>query len=107
MLAILAIGNTGVARQSGDKPLDSFVADMATRGMDEIHPLTAFREKHNPRLSKADLAKLLGISRSHVHRIETGKRDAGAELLSVIKEKCGISAREIRPDLVEKVEAAA
>lgn len=70
----------------------------------QTHPLRAYREKHSPPLSPADLARLLGVSRSYVLRLENGERKPGRALLPVIKQKTGIEPRNLRPDLVEAVQ---
>ena len=69
--------------------------------MQELHPLKKFRKKQSPPLSPADLARLLGVSRSYVLRLENGERKPGRELLPVIKKKTGIEPRALRPDLAE------
>lgn len=74
--------------------------------MDAARQLKAFRESQTPPLSPAGLAKLLGVSRSYVHRLESGERKPGRELLPVIRERTGLTPREMRPDLVEMLEAA-
>lgn len=71
------------------------------------NPLTAFRISQTPQLTKAGLAKLLGVSRSIAHRWESGERKIGLDLLPSVSEKTGIPKRELRPDLAEKLEEAA
>lgn len=68
--------------------------------MENIHPLKAYRDSQEPKLSQADLARLLGVGRPTVHRWETGTRKPDVELLPTITEKTGIPARELRPDLI-------
>lgn len=70
------------------------------------NPLTAFRINQTPQLTKAGLAKLLGVSRPTAHRWETGERKIGADSLALVSEKTGISKRELRPDLAEKMDEA-
>lgn len=70
--------------------------------MDSKNPLTVFRKSQTPQLSKAGLAKLLGVSRPTAHRWETGERKIGPDSLSVVSERTGISKRDLRPDLAEK-----
>lgn len=67
--------------------------------MDTPHPLATFRKSRN--LSKADLAEMLGTSRANITRWENDNRRPSKELLPLICEKTGISARKLRPDLVE------
>lgn len=73
-------------------------------GMDGSHPLKAFRENHEPPLSRAELASLLGVSRFTVHRWEEGDRKINRELVPTISEKTGISPRDLRPDLAEIID---
>jgi transcriptional regulator with XRE-family HTH domain len=70
----------------------------------ETNPLKAFREAK--KISKADLARLLGVSRSIAHRWETGERKIGPDSLATVSEKTGISKKMLRPDLAEKLEDA-
>jgi transcriptional regulator with XRE-family HTH domain len=70
----------------------------------ETNPLKAFRESRQ--LSKADMARHLGVSRSIAHRWETGERKIGPDSLAAVSEKTGIPRRELRPDLAEKLEDA-
>lgn len=66
-----------------------------------IHPLTAFRERQAPPLSRAKLARLLGVSPASVTRWENGKRQPDKEMLPLIAERTGITPTELRPDLAE------
>lgn len=70
------------------------------------HPLKTYRDRHDPALSQQDLAELIGVDRMTVHRWESGKRKPDPEYLAKITEKTGISARDLRPDLVELLGAA-
>lgn len=90
-----------VVCQFGNKVLDGYVADLVTTLTME-NPLKICRERLN--LSKADFAKLLEVSRSVAHRWETGERKIGPDSLVRISRKTGISPRELRPDLAEKLE---
>lgn len=71
------------------------------------NPLTEFRTNQTPQLSKAGLAKLLGVSRSIAHRWESGERKIGLDSLPTVSEKTGIPKRELRPDLAEKLDEVA
>lgn len=62
-------------------------------------PLADFRNRQNPPMTPAALARELDISRSFLLRLEKGERHAGTELLRRIKERCGIAPSEMRPDL--------
>lgn len=66
------------------------------------HPLQSFRERQQ--LTKAALAKLLGVSRPTAHRWETGARKIGVDSLSQVSERTGIPKRELRPDLADALE---
>lgn len=72
--------------------------------MGNVHPLRAYREKHQPPLSRAELADELGVGRPTLFRWESGKRKIDPELLPRVTEKTGISAKELRPDLFEQSE---
>lgn len=63
------------------------------------NPLAEFRNRQNPPMSPAALARELDISRSFLLRLEKGDRKAGTDLLKRIKERCGIAPSEMRPDL--------
>jgi transcriptional regulator with XRE-family HTH domain len=67
------------------------------------HPLQQFRQMHG--LSRATLAKRLGLSRSFLYRIEVGERMPGLDVTREISAETGIPEREIRPDLAELVGA--
>ncbi len=73
-------------------------------GMESLSPLKKFRDSQSPKLSKAGLAKLLGVSRPTAHRWETGARKIGPDSLTTVSEKTGIPKRVLRPDLAEKLE---
>lgn len=74
--------------------------------MDVIHPLKAFRQRQTPQLSPAALARMLGVSRSYVLRLENGERRPGLELLPLIEEKTGIAPAELRPDISKFLKVA-
>ncbi len=52
-------------------------------------------------MSRAKLARTLGVARPTVFRWEKGERQIDAELVPGIAEKTGIPPRELRPDLAE------
>lgn len=70
--------------------------------MGSTHPLTSYREARG--LKSADLARLLGESKTTVHRWESGARKIGREKLPSVAAKTGIPAKVLRPDLVEEAE---
>lgn len=69
--------------------------------MDCIHPLKAFRERHDPPLSQGKLAELLDVNRVDVTRWENGTRKPGRKSLPKIAEKTGIAPAALRPDLAQ------
>lgn len=73
--------------------------------MEATHPLRAYRDAQQPKLSQRELAELLGVTVATVSRWETGERQPEPERLSIITEKTGIPARELRPDLAEQMGA--
>ena len=72
--------------------------------MDNDHPLKTYRDSQNPRLSQDDFAKMVPVSRPTVHRWETGARKIDEDLLPRIVEITGIPAKELRPDLEERLQ---
>lgn len=70
-------------------------------GMERVHPLENYRQSFSPPLSKAKLAKELGLSRSYLHRVLLGQRDIGKESLTRVAERTGIAPADLRPDLAE------
>lgn len=65
------------------------------------HPLTEFRLKQTPPLSRAELGDLLDVSRVTVFRWETGEREIDEARLAHVADKTGIPAKELRPDLAK------
>jgi transcriptional regulator with XRE-family HTH domain len=70
----------------------------------QTHPLRTYRTSKSPKQSQADLADILGVSRLTVLRWENGDRKINESLLSTVSKKTGIPAKELRPDLVERLE---
>lgn len=66
--------------------------------MQGISQLKTYRDSHDPKLSQAELATQLGVSRLTVNRWERGVRNIAPNLVSLIAEKTGIPAKELRPD---------
>lgn len=64
------------------------------------NPLRAWRERQVPPLNSRQLANLLDVSTATMSRWETGKRLPDGDQLLLILEKTGITAAEMRPDLV-------
>jgi transcriptional regulator with XRE-family HTH domain len=69
--------------------------------MAQIHPLRAYRERHDPPLSRSQLAKYLGVTAAAVSRWEAGLRKPEEDTLRTIMRKTGIPARDLRPDLAK------
>lgn len=86
--------------------LDRLLPIWQQGGMATTNPLTVYRLKHTPPMSSTDLAKLLGVSRSFLCRVEAGRRKVGRKLLPVIKRKTGIPPDVMRPDLARDMEMA-
>lgn len=61
--------------------------------------LKVYRE--NAALSQTAMARKLGVSRSYLHRLETGQRQPGPHLLPKIRRLTGLSGKQLRSDLVE------
>jgi transcriptional regulator with XRE-family HTH domain len=74
--------------------------------MDSLHPLAAYRDRQDPKMSQADLGRLLGVTRVTVHRWESGARKIDPELVASISQKTGIPGRLLRPDLASMMEPA-
>lgn len=72
--------------------------------MQDVHPLRVYRAAQTPKLSQADLARMLGVARLTVLRWETGERKIDPSLIPIVTEQTGIPAKELRPDLVEEHE---
>lgn len=72
--------------------------------MNDVHPLQAYRNSQTPPLTKAELARKLGVSKTTVARWENGIRKIEPDLLPSIATETGIPAKELRPDLVENHE---
>ncbi len=66
---------------------------------DSIHPLRKFRDARDPRLSRDELASLLGVSAPTIHRWESGVRKIDVDLLERVVAVTGIPASQLRPDL--------
>jgi len=64
-----------------------------------MHPLTAFRYRRWPPLSKSELARMLGLSRSYIHRIEAGERQFSPDIIGMVCKKTGLTREQLRPDL--------
>lgn len=76
-------------------------------GMDGNHPLTEFRNNHQPKLSQGDLASMLGVARETVTRWESGTRKIDEKILPVVAARTKIPKRELRPDLADVMREAA
>lgn len=65
------------------------------------------RYRASVNLSQQQVADTLGISKSLVCLIESGKRKPGPSLLPVIRDELGIAPEVVRPDLVKPFRALA
>jgi transcriptional regulator with XRE-family HTH domain len=74
------------------------------RFMQANHPLKTYRETQDPRLSQAALAERLGVTRHTVLRWENGGRRIDEKKVFDVARITGIPAKELRPDLVERLE---
>lgn len=75
--------------------------------MDGTHPLTEFRNNHEPKLSQGDLASMLGVARETVTRWESRARKINEQILPLVAAKTKIPKRELRPDLADVMREAA
>ena len=66
-----------------------------------VHPVRAYRHSFKPKVSLDSLAKSIGRSKATLSRIENWKQPVPHELVPDLSAATGISARELRPDLVE------
>lgn len=71
-----------------------------------IHPIKAWRQSQEPRLSVAGAAIMLGVSKAAVSRWENGERQIDQSKVRDIARRTGIDPRALRPDWVETLEAA-
>jgi hypothetical protein len=63
-----------------------------------MHPLTKYRKAHRPPLSKADLGRMLGLTRQYIHNVESGDRKLAVKHLPLAIERTGLPAgRSARP----------
>lgn len=69
--------------------------------MNPSHPLTEYRARE--RLTKAALAKMLGVSKATMTKWESGTRSINVKRLPSIVAKTGIPAVDLRPDLKVKL----
>jgi transcriptional regulator with XRE-family HTH domain len=72
----------------------------------DIHPLRAWRERQEPKMSRANLARLLGVSPPQITRWEAGQRDISIKAIARIAERTGISPAELRPDFAQVLRVA-
>jgi len=69
--------------------------------METKHPLTQWRNSQEPKLSQDDLAKLIGVSRWYVNRLEVGATTPSFALAMKIEAMTGVA-----PSSFVKLEAA-
>jgi transcriptional regulator with XRE-family HTH domain len=70
------------------------------------HPLTLFRQQSLPHMTQTALGRLLGLSRSHISRIESGERQLSPDLLPLVCRRTGIAPEILRPDLASAMRRA-
>lgn len=61
------------------------------------HPLNQYRDKH--KLTQAQLAELLGVSRATITHIETGKRRVTPEKAIEFEAKIGVKKKALCPEI--------
>lgn len=67
------------------------------------HPIKAYRERQMPPLSQGQLGKDIGVTRFTILRWEKGW-PIDVEKLSDVVKVTGIPAKELRPDITDKLE---
>ena len=72
--------------------------------MSANHPLKTYRESQDPKLSQEALAKKIGVTRHTVLRWENGGRKIDEKKVYDVAKVTGIPPKELRPDLVERLE---
>lgn len=63
--------------------------------MAQKHPLTEFRERHDPPLSQTALAQIIGVSKAAVSRWENRARFPERKWWPLIKAATGLSPEEL------------
>lgn len=61
--------------------------------------LKTYRQRH--KLSRAELAKMLGVTRITIFRWEEGSRKIGIPALPKVSKLTGIPIKRLRPDIFE------
>ena len=74
--------------------------------MQAVHPLKAWRQRQEPRLTIGAAARALGVSKTAVSRRENRERNVDRELVPEIARRTGIPARELRPDWAATLQPA-
>jgi plasmid maintenance system antidote protein VapI len=62
------------------------------------HPLTEWRWSQRPPMTQAGLARLLGVTRSHVNHIESRRRKISDMVLVTAKAVTKLRGEVLRPD---------
>lgn len=71
--------------------------------MSSSHPIRLYRTSQTPKVSQAELGRRVGVTRFTVMRWEEGSPIDEDKLPRVARET-GIPAKELRPDLVQRLE---
>jgi transcriptional regulator with XRE-family HTH domain len=64
-----------------------------------LHPLTAYRERQQPRLTLEELGARVGVSKPTIWRIEAGQQQPSPDLARALERETGIPRHKLRPDL--------
>lgn len=74
--------------------------------MEGIHPIKAWRESQQPRLTVEAAAERLEVTKATVSRWENWKRMVDRQLVPKVSRVTGIPRRDLRPDWADTMEAA-
>lgn len=66
-----------------------------------LHPIRIYRQAQTPVVTLDALAKLVGISKANLSRIETGDQELTTALAKKISDATGIPMRVLCPDLAK------
>lgn len=69
--------------------------------VENAHPVRVYRRAQVPPVTLLDLATRIGITKSSLSRIETGKHELTTDLAQKISAETGIPMRVLCPDLAK------